>query len=126
MEHYRNESDGIVHQNNHENEGGNARLFFESPTNVDNHLIKDDSSKVTSSKYNQGNHGSNLDNFITVRVFLKLLNGEHNNQEMFKKLISKTPSNNAELSEEEKACKNPIFFDGEEQVYIDVSLVYPI
>lgn len=70
-------------------------LHFPSPSNNDNRL--DDNSQISNARYNQNIRGqaSMVDNFITIRVFLKVI--KDSNNEHLKRLFHHTnPNDNPE------------------------------
>lgn len=65
-----------------------------------------------------------MDNFITIRVFLKVI--EDQNNELLKKLFSNASAPGANidtqhLNQTQSLTEHHVNFNGEDQVYIDVS-----
>ncbi|CDW78061.1 UNKNOWN [Stylonychia lemnae] len=99
-------------------------LHFPSPSNNDNRL--EDQSQITQSRYQPNLRGqaSMVDNFITIRVFLKVI--KDSNNEHLKKLFQHTNSNNnpqtQHLNQTESLTDHPVNYNGEDQVYIDIEI----
>ena len=102
---------------------GGAMLHFPSPQN-DNRFF--DSHQLQHGRFGGGGptRAQDLvDNFITIRVFLKVM--EDNKNESLKTLFSQTlpntDPNTQNLNQTSSITEHHVNYNGEDQVYIDVS-----
>jgi hypothetical protein len=103
------------------NQGG---LHFPSPPNNDDNRFIFESDQVAT-RGNPRGQPNLMDNFITIRVFLKVT-GDSNNEhlkKLFAKSIGDVDPGTSHLNQTQSLTEHHVNFNGEDQVYIDVSLV---
>eukprot|EP00347_Sterkiella_histriomuscorum_P018397 403345659 len=112
------------------NHGAGANmLHFPSPTNNDDNRLLNQQQFHQQQPFGMDPRGHQtrlVDNFITIRVFLKVHDDQKN--EHLKKLFLNTTANTEiipdtnHLNQTESLTDHPVNFNGEDQVYIDIEI----